>query len=250
MTRPDRAIYRQVVDVLLAEHERRKLPDANDYPLKIISCVWGLYCYIHRLARAAVLLGDGGMEMEANILVRVMLEHTLVLHWIIERGDEGVNAMNASQAKQVKRWLTNTEGTGLVVPPAIADEMTDSFTGIDESTALRTFKDVCAQIDADSLYAVYGALSSSVHPTITTSNIFIDKMGRLSLTPLGGYSSVALVAHCLIWAERDLDRITPNAPQADGLEKLARAINARPSLPPYRAVQTARRPDRTRRRKT
>jgi hypothetical protein len=240
---PDQRIYRHIVDVLLAEHESRGIPNADDYPTKLLACIWGLYAYIHRLARVVTLLADKGISFEANPTVRVILEHTIVLHWIVERGDDGVDALIANQTKQMKRWMNNTKGTGLEVPPALATELLGSFVGIDESKALDTFKRICDQVDAQSLYTVYGVESLFVHPTTTTSNTYVGDTG-LSITPTGEHSSnIALVAHCLIWAERDFDRLTPGQPRAVELERLAKSINARPTLPPYHAVTSRPKPN-------
>jgi len=51
------------------------------------------------------LLADSGMGQEGVVLTRVMLEHTIVLHRILERGDDGIEAMFANQSKQMKSWL-------------------------------------------------------------------------------------------------------------------------------------------------
>jgi hypothetical protein len=67
------------------------------------------------------------------VLARVMLEHTIVLHWIIERGDDGIDAVLANQSKQMKGWLQKARNTSLEVPQAISEEITESFTGIDET---------------------------------------------------------------------------------------------------------------------
>ena len=42
-----------------------------------------------------------------------------------------------------------------------------------------------------------------------------------------------MIAYCLIWAQRDLDRLVPDPARAQGLEKLASAIEAVPVLPGY-----------------
>jgi hypothetical protein len=85
------------------------------------------------------------------------------------------------------------------------------------------------------LYWVYGILSQSVHPSLSTSNAYIEPAtGALRLTPRLGYpESVQMIAHCLIWAQRDLDRLVPDPARAQGLEKLASAIGAVPVLPGY-----------------
>jgi hypothetical protein len=232
-------LYRHIVDVLLTEHESGQLPESiPENSLRQVSCAWGLYCHIHRTARAAVILMDNNMRHEANILVRVMLEHTLVLHWIIERGDDGVDALEANQAKQIKTWLKNTEDTSLALPPATANELTGTFVKIDETKATRTFKNICEQIGARDLYGVYGFESQFIHPSITTSNLYINKTGYMSLTPgtTGQPANIALIAHCLIWAERDFERLIPNPERVDSLKRLAASVEAKPTLPPYRVV--------------
>jgi hypothetical protein len=44
------------------------------------------------------MLADHGMGQETVVLVRVMPEHAIVLHWVVERGDD---ATHANQSKQV-----------------------------------------------------------------------------------------------------------------------------------------------------
>jgi hypothetical protein len=100
---PGTDLHRDIVDVLLAEYDRMQPPDGNSgYPTKQLACVWGLYCEIHRLARAATVLMDNNMSHESGIMARVMMEHTVLLHWIIERGDDDVDALLANQAKRMK----------------------------------------------------------------------------------------------------------------------------------------------------
>ena len=65
-----------------AEHEKSEPPSPRDEPTaRRLAVTWGIYCQVHRFARAAVLLGDNGMGQEGVVLVRTMLEHTVVLHW-------------------------------------------------------------------------------------------------------------------------------------------------------------------------
>jgi len=55
-------------------------------------------------------------------------------------------------------------------------------------------------------------LSRSVRPSASTSNAYIEPTsGALRLTPRLGYpASVQMIAHCLIWAQRDLGRLVPD----------------------------------------
>jgi hypothetical protein len=232
----DAALYRQIVDVPLAEHEKSTPPQPHDEEMaKKLAVTWGLYCQVHRLARASILLADNGMGQKGIVLNRVMLEHTIVLHWVIARGDEGIEAMLANQSKQMRKWLDKTRNTTLGVPQEIAGEITASFGGLDETKALGFFSDICHQVGCEDLYAVYGIWSQAVHPSLATSNTYVDSTsGVLRLTPAHDHSSnVMLVAHCLIWAQRALDRLLPDPDRAQGLENLASTIQAIPVLPNY-----------------
>jgi hypothetical protein len=236
-------LHRGIVDVLLAEYDRTQPPDRNSgYPTKQLACAWGLYCEIHRLARAATMLIDNNMSHESGIMARVMLEHTVVLHWIIERGDDGVDALLANQAKRMKTWVDRTtKESTLELPAELATELASGFPDIDEKKALGQFERICRELDVVDLYVAYGFLSNFVHPTTTTSNIYCDPSGRLKLEPTTGLGNrnISLIAYCLIWAERDFDRLTPGQPRADELERLAKSVDAKPILPPYKQLPPA-----------
>jgi Family of unknown function (DUF5677) len=235
-------LYRHIVDVLLAEHENSAPPSpAEDGSVRLLACTWGIYCQVHRFARAAVVLTDKGFGQEGTILVRALLQHTVVLHWITQRGSQGVEAMPASQSRQMKTWLRNTRDTTLAVPQALADEITDSFAGIDESAAIKMFRDICRQVDCEDLYAVYGIQSQTVHPTIATSNTYVDTSGNLRITPAADHqANMSLIAHCLIWAGRAMDSQLAGTSRADELERLARCVEARPVLPAYHPIPATR----------
>jgi hypothetical protein len=75
---------------LPSTRKKRTPPQPRDEDIAAkLSVTWGLYCQVHRLARASILLADNGMGQEGIVLSRVMLEHTIVLHWVIARGDNG-----------------------------------------------------------------------------------------------------------------------------------------------------------------
>ena len=192
------------------------------------------------------MLADNGMDQEGIALVRVMLEHTIMLHWIVERGDDGIDAMRANQSKQMTRTFDRARGTAMEVPEAIAGEITASFDGVDATKAASNFSKICGEVGCGDLYWVYGILSQSVHPSVSTSNAYIEAAsGALRLTPRLGYpASVQMIARCVIWAQRALDRLVPDPARAQGLEKLASAIGAVPVLPGYQppAPPTSRGP--------
>jgi hypothetical protein len=184
------------------------------------------------------MLIDNDMAHEATDLIRSVLEYTVVMHWIIERGEPGVDAMLANQSKRVKAWLHHAEGTSLMVPSELAKELSADVSGIDESKALKQFEQICSEVDACDLYAVYGVQSLYTHPTITTSNTYTNPIGQLTLKPNGPGpdGNVMMLAYCLIWAQRAFDQLMPGKPRAEGLEKLAHSVRAKPIIPKYRPI--------------
>jgi hypothetical protein len=132
-----------------AGHEASTPPQPRDeVTAQNLAATGGLYCPVHRFARAAMLLAGDGMGREGVVLNPVMLEHTIVLHRIIARGDDGIDAMLANRSRQMKKWLERTRGTALDVPL----EITASLDGIDETKAAGIFSKICRQVDCDDLY--------------------------------------------------------------------------------------------------
>ena len=77
-------------------------------------------------------------------------------------------------------------------PEAVAGQITASFDGVDATKAAGNFSNICGEVGCGDLYWVYGILSQSVHPSVSTSNAYIEpESGALRLTPRLGYSASA-----------------------------------------------------------
>lgn len=240
----DPELYRGIVQVLVAEYECGRPPSRIEGVSRdVLACAWGFYSQINRLGRAALLLTDNGMGHETHVLARVALEHAVLLHWVIERRDKGVAAILASQSNRVNQSIKTAREAQMVLSPEIEREMRKAAaTGsTNDVKAVGQFKTVCKDLALLELYFVYGVESSFIHPTVVTINSYLNDHGDLTNEPqrVTHEGNLALVAHCLIWANRDLDSLTPRQPRADELERLARSIQAAPVLPAYRPVPPA-----------
>jgi hypothetical protein len=175
------------------------------------------------------------MAQEVHVLVRVALEHTILLHWVAERGSAGVDAMLNTQNKNVNRSIKTMRTAKLLVPKEVEDEIQSVAPDVPVGEIVGQFRAICEQLDLLDLYVVYGVESVFVHPSIPTINAYCDTYGKLQTTPQLDIhrGNFALLAPCLIWAARDLDSLIPGQPAAHGLEQLARSIGAQPTLPPY-----------------
>jgi hypothetical protein len=112
---------------------------------------------------------------------------------------------------------------------------------VDTSKAYATFRAVCQDINALGLYFIYGVESQFIHPSLLTINAYCDpsadpSRAALTTSPLPSdhhRHSFYLIAMCLIWSGRDLERLIPDSVHAAGLETLAVQIEAARTLPPY-----------------
>jgi hypothetical protein len=234
----DPQLHRQIVEVLVAEFERSQVPTPlDDVSGRLFACAWGLYAQIHRHARAALVLTDADMAQETHVMVRVALEHTVLLHWVVERGNMGVAAMLASQSRSVNKSVRTMRQAELVVPPEVEQEIERLSPDFNEAEVVGQFRQVCEQLGVLDLYVVYGVESVFVHPSVATVNAYCDDKGKLVTAPARDIhrGNFALLAPCLIWAGRDLDRLVPGQPRTAGLENLAASIGAHGALPPYQA---------------
>jgi hypothetical protein len=236
----DPDLHRSIVQVLVSEYEHGTPPSRIEGVSRdVLACIWGFYAQINRLARSSLLLIDNGMGNETHILTRTALEHEILLHWIAERRDEGVAAVLASQSKRVNENIRTVREAQMVLSPQIEREMQAAAGArTNEAKALGQFRTVCKELGLLELYFVYSVESSFVHPSIVTVNSYIDDSGNFANEPqrMSHAANLEMLAYCLIWANRDLDTLTPGQPKADELERLARSIQAVPVLPPYRPV--------------
>jgi hypothetical protein len=206
-------LHRQIVDVLTVEYESGAPPEfVGSTPSDVIACAWGLYAQVHRHARAAIVLTGAGMDHEAHLHVRAALEHTVLLHWVVERGQPGVDAILTSQAAQVDRSVKTAREAALELAPEIERAM--EATRTDEKKAAQAFRKICEELGILDLYFVYGVESQFVHPSVLTINSYATASG-LTLAPQGDIhrGNFALLAPCLIWSGRALDRLVPGQPK-------------------------------------
>ena len=238
--------------MLVAEYEDGAPPDfADGTPPGVIACAWGLYAQVHRHARAAIVLTGAVMDHEAHLHARAVLEHTVLLHWVVERGQPGVDSILANQAAQVSRSVRTAHDASLALGPEIEQAMDATTARTDEKKATRVFRKVCEELGILDLYSIYGVESQFVHPSVLTINAYSGPPGQrpaLRLAPEGDLhrGNFALLAPCLIWSGRALDRLVPGQPKAQQLEALAKSMGAAAVLPPCQPVPPAARKGRRR----
>lgn len=234
----DSELHHHIVETLIGEYARGT--SGVSVPVekaRVFAAAWGLYAQIHRYARAALLLMNADMAQEAHALVRIVLEFTVVLHWLVETGEDGVRTLERKQAEHTKKFLNRAQGAKMQLPSAAVSEFEELAVLLGDAEAAMTFEETCRRMGILDLYAVYCMESAFVHPSLLVINTYLDPGGgpALSVRPHAKIhdGNVPLLALCLLWANRDLDDLTTEHPARDGLERLAASIGVPPRLPQY-----------------
>lgn len=168
---------------------------------RVYAVAFGWWVYITRSSQAVLTLRRAGLEHEASPLVRSILQHGLMLQWLVDTGDSAVDAVE-EYADENNRLLLKT----------MAETKWPSVPGLDATvpvkpaafsplmTKLKNFEELCIAYDARQLYVPFRLLSAYVHPTGTGARAYLDDTAGLSARAIGSGSHASLiqVAMCLI----------------------------------------------------
>lgn len=231
--------YRKAIDELVRGLAQMPTPLTLADPKRVrcLQLAYGWCAEIHRLARAVVVLLDAELGHEARPIVRVLLEHTVTLHWLVEAGDGAVEVFLARHERSMQKLRKDAEG-GPLMPPSGLLALTE-ISGVPilpEVQALRNFRSICGEFSLlNTLYSVFRIESAYIHPSWAGAAAFMagDKE-HPALRPTPSIPTdglVQLVAACLVWASRDLDDLLAHRPRRQRLGRIAAELGVLPRLP-------------------
>jgi Family of unknown function (DUF5677) len=151
--------YRRAIDEMVRALAQMPTPLtlANPNRVRCLQLAYGWGAEIHRLARAVIVLLDAGLGHEARPIVRVLLEHTVTLHWLVEAGDGAAEAFLARHERSMQKLRKDAEGGPLMPPPdLVAPKAIGEVPILPEGQALRDFRSICRDLSLlNTLYAVF-----------------------------------------------------------------------------------------------
>jgi transcriptional regulator with XRE-family HTH domain len=171
---------------------------------------YGWWAFIVRSSDAVLVLRRSGLEHEASPIVRTILQHSLTLQWLVDTGDDAVDAVREyaeSSNRQLLKTMSQSEwppvkGLTIEMPPKrVAPGPL--------VTRLRNFALLCKSYNAEQLYVPLRLLSSYVHPTTVGAWAYIDDASG-ELSPTATSASNALIiqtALCLTQATKTFNRL-------------------------------------------
>lgn len=142
---------------------------------RVFYVAYGWWASITRSSRAVAMLYEAGLGHEAGPIVRTILQHTLALHWLVDVGDDALDAV-AEYGDDNTRLLLKTmadakwllpDGVDATAPPEPAEPHP-------LKNKIKVFEQLCIAYDARTLYVPYRLLSAQIHPSPSGANAYID----------------------------------------------------------------------------
>ncbi len=237
MSNVSRQQYRDAVEKMLADYRAAGPIETKQRKYRSVLIGHGWCAEVHRLAEVVLHLIDRGNRHETLILLRTMVETTLSLHWLSQKGDAGALGVLA-EGGRLNRAAAEDMKKAFSVPQELLDAIKgESVEKTDESEIFRKFQAQCDEVDPKrELYSVYRYLCGYAHPSWTGASAFIEwttEPPSLRSEPKEGGAAVveATVAMCLVWAGRAYDEMINGKPRKQLLRSVAKELGLRAALP-------------------
>lgn len=190
---------------------------------KVFAAAYGWWALITRSSQAILALRRVGLEQEASPIMRTILQHVLVLQWLVDTGDSAVDAVEEYGDDNTRLLLKTMHdadwpavpGLNLNAPPRPA-------TPSPLVTKLKNFEELCVAYNALQLYVAFRLMSTYVHPTSVGSRAYFDETsGQLAACATGTAegSRIIQTAMCLIQAGKVINQLLEGDPLTEALAK-------------------------------
>ncbi|MPZ80876.1 MAG: hypothetical protein GEV28_10940 [Actinophytocola sp.] len=181
----------------------------------VFQSVYGWWVWINRSSQLVLLAHDAGRGHEAAPSVRSILEHALVLHWVVEVGDDAMAAVKAAGTENRRKLFDHAHKANWPIPPDITrpEKATHPLSGM-----ITNFADLCIAYDAETLYVPYRTLSAHVHPSPKGAEAYLGDDGTLinhGTRPI--HDHLVLTAISLIMAARAINSLLAGHPLVEAI---------------------------------
>lgn len=210
---------------LAAAGSVQALPDTAN----LFKAAFGWWAGITRSSQAVLTLRRAGLEHEAAPIVRSIVQHSLVLQWMVEIGDDAITAV-AEYGDNNTRLLLDTlaqakwdlpDGFNPEVPPrpAVANPLVKK---------IKNFEELCTWYNARDLYVTFRLLSAYAHPTATGALAYFDQASGTPATrstaPTRGYILQSVL--CLTQTGRVMNLLLQGGPLDEILDQVDELLGA------------------------
>ncbi|MEU3747223.1 MULTISPECIES: DUF5677 domain-containing protein [Streptomyces] len=190
---------------------------------------YGWWAKITRTSQAISMMTKAGLGVEADPLARVVIEHTLTLHWLVDEAPESMAALEEEGAESRDKLRTEAIEAEWKVPAGIEEpELPPKGDEHPLRADIVTFKGLTQLYGEKDDYVAYRILSGHVHASELGSKAYLEAGddGSVSLRSSAGGDALAPLTHaayCLIQAARLVEAMLIS-------DRLSRAVSRAPIL--------------------
>src|SRR5271170_6087299 len=94
--------FRTAIEELISLYETLPATEVDVENARLMQVAHGWTAQIFRFAKSILVLADSGFGHEADVIARSMLEYTVILHWVLEVGDDAVDALMSEHQRSLK----------------------------------------------------------------------------------------------------------------------------------------------------
>ncbi|MFD4636972.1 DUF5677 domain-containing protein [Lentzea sp. NPDC058436] len=211
----------------------------------VFKAMYGWWVGIVRSSKAVVLLHDNGLDREAEPIVRSIVQHALTLQWVVDVGDEALDAITEHGENERDRMLGHAKRAGWSFPGDDGDSEPRAAGGSHRLLPMvKNFAALCAAYDAQSAYVVFCLLSGTVHPSVAGATAYFDDELRLNSAPVReSFAGLIATAACLVQTMKTINRLLADNPFDDAIDRAESALGMRVDPPVLKAEFGPQPPD-------
>lgn len=175
----------------------------------LFTSVFGWWAWITNSSKLILLAHDNGLGHEASPNVRSVLEHAVVMQWVIDDEEAATTAIAAKAADDRRKLFDEATKQNWTIPEDITRPAPTQQTMLD-------FASLCGRYNAKNYYIPYRLLSAHAHPTAKGAEAYLDPddLHLRSYVDKPAKPDLVLLAICLIQAAQAIDSLTSDQPLA------------------------------------
>lgn len=182
--------------------------------------VYSWWMWINRSSKLVALAYRQDLDHEVAPTVRSIVEHALVLQWVIDEGDEALHALAEHGEKNRRKLLRELEESGWPIPPEVEQQEAKS-PEVPHRLAgtISSFFNICNIYDARKLYVSFRLLSAYAHPSVPGATAYITETMTLRSHAEHTWGPLIQTAMCLIQATRTMNPLIEGQPMNDAIAR-------------------------------
>ncbi|UMP06755.1 DUF5677 domain-containing protein [Amycolatopsis sp. EV170708-02-1] len=184
---------------------------------RLFKALFGWWAKINRSSQLVALAHNNRLGHESGPIVRSIIQHTLVLQWVLDEGDDALDALVEYGEDNTRKLMEDLERAEWPIPPG-AEREKPSEPQVPHRLLgmIKNFADLCIAYDARKLYVAYRLLSAQIHPSPQGGMAYVDDTGTLSnYAAKQTWGLLIQTAMCLIQAARTFNPLIEGQPLND-----------------------------------